>query len=209
MRGDPPARMFATVKELLWRQRQIEVFPFDQQEVLLSLYPEAMQDVTLNSDERIEWMNVDACLTRDTAVLTEIKGEAGHAFWMKFPTKVVAPIGGVSLTLPEENFHYNDIESWWKNATKIHRELQEYQDALWQFFSRADHPLLVKKYWTELHPFVDFELLPSHEEPNLTKRRVVPMPDEAIREGVITTLAASTLLTPYKCTAWVDYEADK
>lgn len=201
--------MFATVKELIWRQRQIEVFPYDQQEVLLSLYPEAMQDVTLSSDEKIEWLNVDSCLTRDRAVIIEIKGEAGHAFWMKFPTKVVAPIGGASLTLSEDNFHYGEIENWWKNATKIHRELQEYQDALWQFFSRADHPLLVKKYWTELLPFVDFELLPSYEEPNLNKRRVVPMPDEAIREGVITTLAASTLLTPYACTAWVDYEADK
>lgn len=209
MQGDPPARMFALAKELLWRQRQIEVFPYVNGEVLLSLYPEAMQDVTLNSDEHIAWMNVDKCLVRNRSVVVELRGEAGHAFWMKFDTAVVAPNAGDSLVLHTDNCYYDKIKLWWDRATEIHSELGAYQEALWSFFSRAHHPLLVEKYWTELLPFVTFELLLSHEEPDLKKRRVVPMPEQKIRDGIITTLAGSTLLPAHECLAWVDYEAEK
>lgn len=209
MRGDPPARMFATVKELLWRQRQIEVFPYVNEEVLLSLYPPQTQDVTIATENQILWGNLDKCLTRDGAVIVELKGEAGHAFWMKFSTKVAAPSGGDSLTLSEINFHYAEIKAWWDRATKIHIELGGFQGALWEFFRRADHPLLVEKYWPELLPFVDFELLPSQETPNLSKRRIVKLPEAEVREGITTTLAGSTLLPEYECTAWVDYEAEK
>ncbi len=207
--GDPANRMFTTAKELLWRQRQIEVFPYDNGEVLLSLYPNAMQDVALTGEEYVQWMNVDKCLARDRSVIVELKGEPGHAFWMKFDQTVVAPNAGDSLALPDSNFHYVEISAWWDRATKIHSELGEYQDALWEFFSRADHPLLVEKYWSELLPFVDFELLPSQVLPQLNKRRVVPMPEEKTREGIINTLAGSTLLPVHTCNAWVDYEAEK
>ncbi len=209
MEGDPPARMFTAAKELLWRQRQIEVFPYTNEEVLLSLYPTAMQDVALVGEELIEWTNIDKCLARDRSVTVELKGEAGHAFWMKFSGPVVAPNAGDSLVLSEHNCHYDKIKVWWDHATKIHTELGEYQDALWAFFSRANHPLLVEKYWPELLPFVDFEPLPSHAVPDLNKRRVVPMPEAKIHEGVITTLAGSTLLSEHECLAWVDYEAEK
>ncbi len=209
MRGDPQGRMFATAKELLWRQRQIEVFPYDNEEVLLSLYPPQVQDITVASEYQIQWVNMDKCLTRERSVIVELNGEAGHGFWMRFATDVAAPKGGDSLVLSEDNFHFAEIKAWWDRAAKIHAELGEYQAALWAFFARADHPLLVKKYWPELLSFVDFELLPSQVAPNLTKRRVVPMPTDEHRSGIITTLAGSTLLTPYECIAWVDYEADK
>ncbi len=209
MRGDPPARMFAVAKELLWRQRQIEVFPYVNEEVLLSLYPPQVQDVTVATENQILWGNMDKCLTRDRAVVVELLGEAGHAFWMKFETQVAAPSGGDSLTLSEINFHYIKIKAWWNRATKIHTELGAYQGKLWDFFQRADHPLLVEKYWPELLPFVDFEPLPSQETPNLSKRRIVKLPEVEVREGIIITLAASTLLEEYECTAWVDYEAEK
>lgn len=210
MKGDPPARMFTTAKELLWRQRQIEVFPYTNDEVLLSLYPSSMQDVALGGEDYIHWANIDKCLARDRSVTVELKGEAGHAFWMKFHNLVVAPNAGESLVLSEQNVHYTAIKKWWDEATNIHTEIGEYEALLWRFFSRADHPLLVEKHWPELLPFVDYELSYSHvARINLDKRRIVPKPSDEICDAIITTLAGSTLLVAYECTAWVDYEAEK
>lgn len=209
MQGSPPARMYVTVKELLWRQRQIEVFPYDNGKVLRSLYPNAMQGIKFDDTEFINWANIGVCLERARSVVVEIKGEAGHAFWMKFRQSVVAPIAGSSLALPESNHHYGEIKLWWDRAMEIHTELGKYQDALWAFLSRADHPLLVEKYWPELLPFVTFAPLLSHAQPDLNRRRTVPMPSQEIRDGIITTLAGSTLLAAYECSAWVDYEAEK
>lgn len=209
MSGDPQQRMFAMAKELLWRQRCIEKFPRDREEVLLSLLPPGVQDYVLDgSNKATQWENLNHCVTLDRSVFVELMGRTGFAFWMKFDKPVISAPGAATFAMSEDNLHYDAVESWWERATDIHTELQAYQSALWDFFSKADHPQLVEKYWPELLSFVDFELLPSHEKPDLNKRRVVPMPSQKHRDGIIETLTASTLLDSYTCNAWVDYEAE-
>lgn len=201
--------MFATCKELLWRQRQIEVFPCDHHDTLMSMLPDHMQDIVGVGDDALKWHNLGRCCNRARNVIVELKGEAGYAFWMKFEWDVVSPNDGTSFILPESNANYETIKDWWDRATKIQSELSVYQDILWAFFTKADHPLLVKKHWPELHQFVDFVPSLAHEEPNLNKRRVIPLPPSHEKDGIINTLAGSTLLPSYECRAWVDYEVER
>lgn len=205
MSDDPSGIMFAKAKELLWRQRQIEPFPLDTEEVFLSLFPKSMREVSLAGDE---WWNINVCLTRSTAAVIELLGEAGSAYWLKFDHEVVAPGNGATLRMCRSNPHYPAIHEWWTRASVIHAELSEYQSILWDFFQRAEHPAVVGKHWPEILPFVDFELQPSHYTPDIDKKRNIPPHSGIIREGIIHTLAGSTLLPPYDCMAWVDYETE-
>ncbi len=210
MAGDPSSRMFTSAKELLWRQRQIYPFPCDKEEVLCSLFPAEMQDVVLDEDVKFAWENLTHCVSKGTSCVIELDGVTGKAFWMRFDTQVPVPMDAASFTLPNTSPHYSTVYDWWLKAMEIHSELSEYEKALWDFFQRASHPLLVEKYWAELHTFVSFKVLPTQElsKEALNKRRIIPMPSEEHRNGIIETLAASTLLPKYNCTAWVDYEVE-
>ncbi len=210
MAGDPSSRMFTTAKELLWRQRQIHPFPCDKGEVLVSLFPAEMQDVIQNAEAQFAWDNLTHCVSMGNAFVVELDGITGKAFWLRFDKRVPVPMDAASFTLPNTSLHYGTIYDWWHKAMEIHSELSEYEKALWDFFQRASHPMLVEKYWAELHTFVNFQCNPNQEmkELDLNKRRIVPMPSEEHRDGIIETLAASTLLPPYVCSAWVDYEVE-
>jgi len=211
MVGDPSSRMFALAKELLWRQRQIYPFPCDQEEVLLSLFPTEMQDTVLTDDVRFAWNNLTHCVSTGTSCIIELDGVTGKAFWMRFDNPVPVPMNAEAFTLPSVSPHYSEVYNWWHKAMEIHSELSEYEKAVWTFIQKACHPLLVEMYWPELHTFVDFKLSPSQalNPMLLNKRRVVPMPTAAQSDGIIQTLAASTLLPPHVCTAWVDYEVEE
>ena len=211
MAGDPSSRMFTTAKELLWRQRQIHPFPCDKEEVLCSLFPPEMQDVVLVENGQFAWDNLTHCISMGNAFVVELDGVTGKAFWLRFTKRVPVPMDAASFTLPLGSPHYRTIYDWWCKAMEIHSELSEYEKALWDFFQRASHPMLVEKYWKELHPFVDFKCSPNQalNPAILDKRRIVPMPSEEHRNGIIETLAASTLLPPYVCSAWVDYEVEE
>ena len=210
MAGDPSSRMFTTAKELLWRQRQIHPFPCDKEEVLLSLFPPEIQDAVLADDVKFAWENLTHCVSMGNAFVVELDGVTGKAFWLRFAQRVPVPMDAASFTLPSTSLHFGTIYDWWHKAMEIHSELSEYEKALWDFFQRASHPMLVEKYWVELHPFINFQ--PNANQvmnPEiLNKRRIVPMPSEEHRNGIIETLAASTLLPPYTCSAWVDYEVE-
>jgi hypothetical protein len=106
---------------------------------------------------------------------------------------------------------YDEIVEWWEPAMETHKKLMGYEQCLHDFFSRADHPELVSKYWPDLHKFVNFPLAGNQllDSKTLNKRRVVPMPTADDAEGIIETLAGSTLLAPHKCNAWVDYETEE
>jgi len=210
MAGDASGRMFTVAKELLWRQRQIHQFPCNKEEVLVSLLPVGMQDNLIATDTSVEiyWGNLTHCVMTDRAVIVELDGETGKAFWMRFDKKVPSPGPGTAFMMPHDNIHHGTIDNWWHKANEIHAELTEYQTALWDFLQRADHPQLVEKYWRELHPFVDFHVLTSHHQPDLNRRRLMPLPSQEHRDGIIETLAASTLLPKHTCDAWVDYEAE-
>jgi len=182
MRGDPFERMFSTVKELLWRQRQIQPFPCNKDDVLLSLLPPEMQDWAVipvkNNDISVEWMNLSNCISTGMSVVIEFDSETGKAFWMRFDSRVPVPINSNAYNMPPENLHYGILSRWYKRANVIHEELKMYQQALWDFLQRANHPLLVEKYWKELHPFVDFDMHPGGlmKSPDLNKRRLMPVP---------------------------------
>ena len=211
MRGDPFERMFSVVKELLWRQRQIEFFPITpMMDVLASLLPPEMQDWDKPTDN-IYWQNLSHCISADVSIVVELEGITGRAFWMHFGTKIPAPLNAQAFTMPPDNPYFGQIDRWHKRAMVIHEELKMYETALWDFLQRAHHPELVEKYWLELHPFVNFEPHAGHsmKAPDLLKRRLIPLPSEKDRAGIIETLAASTLLPVIPCDAWVDYEVGR
>jgi len=213
MRGDPFERMYSAVRELLWRQRQIQPFPCDKDEVLVSLLPPEMQDWVLlpqaPKSMTIEWSNLTQCVSCDTSVIVELEGETGKAFWMRFDKRVPVPSQVAAFNLPSTNLHYDKLCRWWERANVIHEELKLYQTGLWDFLQRANHPKLVEKYWTELHPFVDFQLHAGALAPDLDKRRLMPLPSQEDREKIVEVLAASTLLPKLPCSAWVDYEVEE
>ncbi len=215
MRGDPFERMYSVVKELLWRQRQIQPFPCDKAEVLASLLPPEMvgyaHKPTPMTGLTVEWQNLTHCISVDNSIVVELDGETGKAFWMRFGYRVPAPSQSAAFEMPPTNQYYGQLSRWWIRANEIHEELKLYQTALWDFLQRANHPKLVEKYWLELFQFVDFELHPGGlgKEPNLDKRRLMPIPPEEDRNGIIETLAASTLLQVTDCDAWVDYEVEE
>lgn len=208
MGGDPSQRMYATAKELLWRQRVIHKFPCDREAVILSLLPHDAQSIVLGGKaSTVEWKNLTNCVTFGHTVLIELDGEMERAFWFKFKKKV--PVGIQStgaFELPKANPFYVSVKEWWEAATKTHAKLLRYDRALFEFFGKASHPLLVEKYWPELHKFVDYELPPTHKEPNMKKRRIVTLPEDS--GGIIETLAGSTLLGHFDCRTWVDYETE-
>ena len=212
MAGDASGRMFTVAKELLWRQRQIHQFPCNKEEVLASLLPVGMQDNIIAaapiSHLEFVWQNLTHCVMSDRAVIVEIDGETGKAFWMRFNQTVPSPGPGTAFMMPHDNIHHGTIDNWWHKANEIHAELTQYQTALWDFLQRADHPRLVEKYWLELHPFIDFPVHTAHVQPDLNRRRLMPLPSQEHRDGIIETLAASTLLPKYSCSAWVDYESE-
>lgn len=207
MRGDPFERMYSTVRELLWRQRQIQPFPCNKENVLASLLPREMKYWN-KPQNNTEWRNLSHCISADTSIVVELDGVTGQAFWMHFDHKIPAPMNSAAFAMPQINPYYTQISHWWKRAMEIHEELKLYEAALWDFLQRATHPKLVEKYWPELHPFVDFQLHPGGlvKDPDLNKRRMMPMPEAKDRVGLIETLAASTLLPVIPCNAWVDYE---
>jgi len=170
-----------------------------------------MQDMVLDKDEQFAWENLTHCVSMGTSFVVELDGMTGKAFWLRFDKRVPVPMDAASFSLPSISPHYGTIYDWWHKAMEIHSELSEYEKALWDFFQRASHPMLVEKYWAELHTFVNFQCSPTQvmKESDLNKRRIVPMPSEEHRDGIIETLAASTLLPPYVCSAWVDYEVEE
>ena len=203
--------MYSVVKELLWRQRQIQPFPITpMMNVLASLLPVEMRDWEKPTDN-IEWQNLSHCISADTSIVVELDGETGRAFWMHFGCKIPAPLNAQAFIIPLCNPYFGQIDRWWRRAMVIHEELKMYETALWDFLQRACHPQLVEKYWSELHPFIDFQLHPGHtmKGPDLNKRRLMPVPPEKDRIGIIETLAASTLLPVIPCDAWVDYEVGR
>jgi hypothetical protein len=205
--------MVACAKELLWRQRVIHKFPADRDEVLCSMLPGHMQDfvVTGKPDnvKTVQWENLTHCVNLGFTTVIELDGENGKAFWFGFVDGRPAPIHpDRAFAMYESNPFYKEIVQWWEPAMETHKKLMQYEEALFEFFSKASHPRLVEKYWPELHKFVDFELAPNQVLPDkaYNRRRIVPMPTNEESEGIIETLAGSTLLDPYECNAWVGYE---
>lgn len=213
MRGDPSERMFSMAKELLWRQRQIHPFPCDQKKVLGSILPEKINRWVSRPHARIagcRWLNLSQCVKTGRIVILELNGITGKAFWMRFEEPVPCPDNSIALNIPTGSKYYDRVYDWWVKANVIHEELKAYQSDLWDFLQRANHPLLVKKHWEELHPFVEYAMQANFvREPDLTKRRVVPQFNQAQCDSIIECLAASTLLSVVPCTAWVDYEAEE
>ena len=209
MGGDPSQRMFAAAKELLWRQRVIHKFPCDRDEVLISLLPPEAQDLVLGKEiADIQWKNLTQCVSFSSTVLIELDGKTGKAFWFTFNRLRPTPIGSDAFVMLPENRHYDEVYRWWASAYETHKKLMRYEQALYDFFSKATHPVLVEKYWPELHKFVGFQPLPNQVDPNLTKRRVVVLPSDGERTSIIETLAGSTLLEKFECNTWVDYETE-
>ena len=212
--GSPSQRMFSTAKELLYRQRVIHQFPVDRDEVLCTLLPPEMQDYILSDGlesggKTIRWENLTHCVNLGFTAVIEIDAETDNAFWFGWTGGHPAPVHpDKTFAMYESCPFYKEIVEWWGPAMETHKRLIQYEQALFAFLSRADHPLLVEKYWPELHTFVNYELLRNQKEPDMVKRRVVPMPtnDEAV--GIIETLAGSTLLEKYKCNAWVGYDTE-
>ena len=214
MRGDPSERMFSTAKELLWRQRQIHPFPCDQRKVLMSILPKKMESWIVRPHDPItscRWLNLSRCVHTGRSAIIELDGRTGKAFWMLFDDVVPTTGNAIALEMPSNSEYYAKVYSWWKKADVIHEELKMYQSQLWDFLQRAPHPKLVKKYWEELHSFVNFDTHAAHfiKEPDLNKRRIMPQPNQAQCDKIIECLAASTLLPVVGCTAWVDYEAEE
>lgn len=214
MGGDPSQRMFITAKELLWRQRVIHQFPVDRDDVIVSLLPPEAQDLVLNLGKSFtdyQWKNLTQCVTFNNVVLIELDGDMEQAFWFKFKRLRPTPNGNNNaFQMDRSNRHYSQVLGWHKAASVTHKRLLCYEQALFSFFSRADHPVLVEKYWPELHNFVDFELAPNQKlsDASKNKRRIVPMPTDEQRNGIIETLAGSTLLESHECNTWVDYETE-
>ncbi len=211
MSGDPSQRMVTCAKELLWRQRVIHKFPADRDEVLCSVLPPQIQDFVVTGDQgdvkTVQWENLTHCVNLGSTVIIELDGE--KSFWFGFIQKRPVPINPDSaFVMYECNPFYADILKWWEPAMRTHLKLMKYEEVLFDFFSKATHPKLVEKYWPELHKFVDFELAPNQTltDRNFNKRRVVPMPTDEESNGIIETLAGSTLLDPHECNAWVGYE---
>lgn len=215
MGGDPSQRMFTTAKELLWRQRVIHKFPVDRDEVLMSILPPQMQDFVVTGEaedtKTVQWENLTHCVNMGFTTVIELDGTTGNAFWFGFDKGRPAPVHpDKCFSMYECNPFYADIVEWWEPAMETHKKLMQYEEALFNFFSKAGHPELVSKYWPDLHKFVNFPLAGSQllSDKDRNKRRVVPMPTDEESSGIIETLAGSTLLDEYKCNAWVDYETE-
>jgi len=208
--------MVACAKELLWRQRVIHKFPCDRDEVLVAMLPTQMQDFVVTGEpdnvKTVAWENLTHCVNLGFTTVIELDGEDGKAFWFGFVDGRPSPIHpDKAFAMYECNPFYKEIVKWWVPAMETHKKLMRYEEALFDFFSKAEHPKLVKKYWPELHKFVDFELAPNQvlSDKSFNKRRIVPMPTDEESTGIIETLAGSTLLDPYECDAWVGYETEE
>jgi hypothetical protein len=207
--------MFAKARELLWRQRVIHPFPVDREEVICALLPPQMQDFIVGGDpedtENIQWENLTQCVSLSMSNIIEIDGETGKAFWFGWTGGHPSPVHpDKAFSMYASHPHYDEIVAWWHPAMETHKKLMGFEQCLHDFFARASHPRLVKKYWPELLKFVDFDV-PEHqklEAREYTKRRIVPMPTAEDAAGIIETLAGSTLLDSYECNAWVDYETE-
>lgn len=215
MGGDPSQRMFTHAKELLWRQRVIHKFPVDRDEVLCSILPPQLQDFIILGDpagaKSVQWENLTHCVNLGFTTVIELDGETGKAFWFGFDAGRPVPVHPDRFfAMYECNPFYEAIAEWWGPAMDTHKKLIHYEETLFEFFSKAGHPILVERYWPELHKFVDFELAQNQalSDKDLNKRRVIPMPADKESNGIIETLAGSTLLDSYKCDAWVDYETE-
>lgn len=193
----------------------IHKFPVDRDEVLCSILPPQLRDFLIDGDpgnvKTVQWENLTHCVNLGFTTVIELDGTAGKAFWFGFdagrptpvhPDRFFAMYGG--------NPFYEVIMEWWEPAMDTHKKLIHYEEALFEFFGKAGHPELVKKYWPDLYKFVNFELTQNQalSDKDFNKRRVVPMPTNEESSGIIETLAGSTLLDPYKCDAWVDYETE-
>ena len=213
MRGDPSERMFATTKELLWRQRQIHPFPCNQKKVLASILPKKAKGWVSHPGNQVagcQWLNLSQCVNTGRTVILELGGVTGKAFWMRFEEPVPCPGNSIALNIPTGSKYYDKVYVWWQKANVIHEELRAYQSDLWDFLQRSNHPDLVKKYWGELYPFIEYAMHVNYaRDIDLTKRRVVVQPNQAQCDSIIECLAASTLLPVVPCTAWVDYEAEE
>jgi len=216
MGGDPSQRMFSTAKELLWRQRQIHVFPCDRDEVLCSLLPPDLQDYVVelgglgDEETNIQWENLTQCVNLGMTTVVELDREHGKAFWFGWEGGKPAPVHpDKAFSMFCTNPSYAKILAWWEPAMETHKKLMRMEEALFDFFQKATHPVLVKRHWPDLHKFVDFNVGPSNSlsDGSLNKRRLVPMPDLETQEEIIDTLAGSTLLPKYDCDAWVGYES--
>lgn len=217
MGGDPSQRMFATAKELLWRQRQIHKFPCDRDDVLISLLPGELQDYvvdhTVGGDavKNVRWENLTHCVNLGMTSTIEIDGENGKAFWFGWNGGKPAPVSpSQAFAMYASHPNYDEIVEWWGPAFETHKRLMHMEELLHTFFQKATHPVIVKRHWPDLHKFVDFKVGPSNSlsDGTLNKRRVIKMPTEYETHEIITTLAGSTLLPKYDCNAWVDYETE-
>lgn len=193
----------------------IHKFPVDRDDVLMSILPPQMQDFVVLGDpanvKTVQWENLTHCVNMGFTTVIELDGTTGKAFWFGFDEGRPAPVHpDKAFAMYECNPFYADIVKWWEPAMETHSKLMQYEEALFNFFSKAGHPVLVEKYWPELHKFVNFELTLNQtlSPVSLAKRRVVPMPTDEESTGIIETLAGSTLLDEYKCDAWVDYETE-
>ena len=213
MGGDPSQRMFSTAKELLWRQRVIHPFPCNKDEVLCSLLPGEIQGYIIGSDARdAQWRNLIQCVNLGMSNIIEIDGETGKGFWLGWNGGHPSPVHPDKvMSIYENNPHWRDIVAWYGPAMETHKKLMRYEETLHDFFSRANHPVLVRKYWPELHTFVDFPIGAGQEitSAEIAKRRMVSMPTHEDAVDIIETLAGSTLLEKYDCTAWVGYEVEE
>jgi hypothetical protein len=205
--------MFTQAKELLWRQRVIHTFPVDRDEVLCSILPPQLQDFVVTGErddvKTVQWENLTHCVNLGSTVIIELDGDDSKSFWFGFTKKRPVPVNpDRAFEMYECNPFYKQIVQWWVPAMETHKKLMRYEEALFAFFSKAEHPRLVEKYWPELHKFVDFELSPNQvlSDKNFNKRRTVPMPTDEESTGIIETLAGSTLLDSHECNAWVGYE---
>lgn len=215
MGGDPSQRMFSTAKELLWRQRQIHMFPCDRDDVLCSLLPGELQDYVTSEGlgdslvKNVRWENLTHCVNLGMTTTVELDGTTDMAFWFGWNGGKPAPVHpDKAFAMYASHPNYEEVKAWWDAAIVTHKKLMHMEELLFDFFKKATHPVLVKRHWPDLHKFVDFKVMLSNSlsDGSLKKRRIVPMPDVEEQEEIINTLAGSTLLPPYDCDAWVGYE---
>lgn len=208
-RGSCSSIFFAYCMELMRRKRQIEVFPYQTDLVVRSLFPTWFWE----DDQRgLAEENLKRCVTMtptSDALHVYLGTDKGQVFWLKPELLLSHPQNGVSMVeLWTGHEYYWRIEAWYQKASVIQETIGNTEGFLWEFFEQVEFGSDIRKSWPEIYHFVRPHItIPEAQQERNTgyKSGRAATPKQENREKVMAELAGTTLLKSYDCHAWVDF----